>query len=580
MVESIQQFGTLWLYHYFRVALPGIDRLFLDHDLSCDQVVSMNFVIVDIESTGLSFDKNEIIEIGAVRIKDGEIIAEYQQLVKPEGKISRLITSITGITNEAVEEAPSFKEIAPEFLEFLGDDIFVAHNVAFDFKMLNVILRRNHFSQMKNRTVDTQDLITLMRPDVHSHQLSELIQYFSVPVEVSHRALSDARATAMILILLLQEIESLPISLLFNIVQGLRGKDWPLTRYFEERLDSFSVNKKIASINWKDALTKQPFFVNNSEEENEIEEMVVPIDQKRLNDIFQKKIPDNIAGYEKREGQQLLSEKIAEAFNDNNILFAEAGTGIGKTMSYLVPSVMWLEKNKAARIMISTKTKNLQNQIVEKDIPLIKDLLNKDLKAIAVKGRENYICLTRYEELVAKKKSLQDTLRILGILVWLYRSRSGEIEELHPSIRNRYRINSEAYNCLKDNCPNKSICFLRNVRQNAKKADLLIVNHSLMLTDIIAESKILPFCEKLIIDEAHSLEDIATESFSIEVTFSKFIDVIKQYHKRRNPLKKELEEIFAYFEDYARPHSDLLLKEIPITEEFKLLLYLNERRIV
>ena len=158
----------------------------------------MSFTIIDIETTGLSKFYHKITEIAAAKIAKGKIIEEYQTLVNPETRIPRFITRLTGIDNEMVKNAPKINKVLPSFIEFLGQDIFVAHNVTFDYGFIEQNLKRYHDYNIKNEKLCTRKLANRMHPEMPSKRLADLCQKYSIQNEQAHRALGDVRATAEI----------------------------------------------------------------------------------------------------------------------------------------------------------------------------------------------------------------------------------------------------------------------------------------------------------------------------------------------------------------------------------------------
>ncbi|MBQ0051078.1 MAG: DEAD/DEAH box helicase family protein [Treponema sp.] len=228
--------------------------------------------------------------------------------------------------------------------------------------------------------------------------------------------------------------------------------------------------------------------------------------------------------FEERPSQIELVRQITETFNSDSIGVFEAGTGVGKSFAYLVPSILWALTNKE-RVVISTGTINLQQQLSEKDIPLAKKILGKDFKSILVKGRQNYVCLRRLSE-VAKDRDLfnEDTETFDKILSWSKETQNGSRSDLSfmPSESVWQRVNSEADACMGMRCPHRENCFVMKVRKEASDANILIVNHHMLFADIESrmegagyeDTAVLPPYKRVVFDEAHGIEDAATSFFS------------------------------------------------------------------
>ncbi|MEK6558026.1 MAG: helicase C-terminal domain-containing protein, partial [Candidatus Margulisiibacteriota bacterium] len=175
--------------------------------------------------------------------------------------------------------------------------------------------------------------------------------------------------------------------------------------------------------------------------------------------------------------------------------------------------------NTSEPVVISTRTKTLQEQLVDKDIPFLKSALNVPIDYVMVKGRENYLCMNKLAYVFARiiqEKNQEDMVGVLSIMLWLLTSENGDFSEIHNSLVTRFKnqVYSDSHSCLGNKCPFKTICFLNRIKKRAKSAHILVVNHALLFSDVFYEANILPDYHHLVIDEAHAIEDIATQCFS------------------------------------------------------------------
>ena len=244
------------------------------------------------------------------------------------------------------------------------------------------------------------------------------------------------------------------------------------------------------------------------------------------NGVMSKTLP----GFEIRPQQVALMEAAAEAFNQNKIAVVEAPTGVGKTFAYLLPAALWAKRNKE-RIVISTRTINLQEQIIDKDIPLIRRCIGEPLEACLVKGRGNYLCLRKLERALTETGLFDDettTNQLTAIGEWAERTEDGSRTDL-PFMPGRElweRVCSESDSCSMGRCPDSKRCFVGKARREMGKADLLVVNHHMLFSDIAIKKEagdftaqaVLPHYKRVIFDEAHSIEDSATEYFGLSAT--------------------------------------------------------------
>ena len=239
-----------------------------------------------------------------------------------------------------------------------------------------------------------------------------------------------------------------------------------------------------------------------------------------------------LPGYEYRPEQITLAHEVARAFDERRMLVAEAGTGTGKTLAYLVPAVL-----SGRRVVVSTATKNLQDQLFHKDLPLLRDGLGLDVSATLVKGRANYLCLHRLERarsgaLLASREEAEAFSLLLG---WAERTETGDRAELHlpEGFAGWRQVSTTPEGCLGTRCPQHEACFVTRLRKQAEASTVVVVNHALFFADLAvrtgrgAGEGVLPRYEAVVFDEAHGLEDAATEFFGTTVSSHRFEELTR-----------------------------------------------------
>jgi ATP-dependent DNA helicase DinG len=235
--------------------------------------------------------------------------------------------------------------------------------------------------------------------------------------------------------------------------------------------------------------------------------------------------------YEERASQVDMLRLVCRAFNGDEICAAEAGTGVGKSLAYLLPAVAWAALN-GERVVISTNTINLQQQLVEKDIPLAKKVLGQDPKVVLVKGRRNYLCLHRLNEALDELGLFDERdPELLAIREWARTTETGSRTDLsfYPAEETWSKVCSEADACLGLRCSHREGCFVLKARREAASAKILIANHHLLFADLafrmagsgFDDPAVLPPFRRLIFDEAHNIEKAASSFFS--QGFSRFM---------------------------------------------------------
>ncbi|MDR2768356.1 MAG: ATP-dependent DNA helicase DinG [Treponema sp.] len=250
------------------------------------------------------------------------------------------------------------------------------------------------------------------------------------------------------------------------------------------------------------------------------------LDSEALCAVLEEAVARRLGSYERRDAQLDLVRFIAGAFNHDLVAAAEAGTGVGKSFAYLLPAAEFSEKT-GERVIISTATITLQTQLYNKDIPLIEEALERELNAVLVKGRGNYLCLRRLEDAVSEAGLDAEENGVLAdIARWSANSGEGSFSELEnpPSDEVWSRVCSEADSCMSFHCPHKTDCFFFRLRRRAEEARILVVNHHLLFADLAARMQgagyeaqvVLPSASRIILDEAHTIEGAATAFFSDE----------------------------------------------------------------
>lgn len=235
-----------------------------------------------------------------------------------------------------------------------------------------------------------------------------------------------------------------------------------------------------------------------------------------------------LKGFEPREQQQQMMANIIEAYNSDSLALIEAGTGTGKSMAYLIPALLWALHRKE-RTVISTHTITLQEQLIRKDIPLITKVLNLEVKAVLVKGMRNYVCLRKLEDLhfemlTASPKEKEELEKIIA---WSHSSHDGTRSTLPfvPTYETWDKVCAESDTCNGSECPFQSKCYFFNARRQANDAQILVANHYLLFADLAkraendnyTDTAVLPPYSRIILDEAHHIEEIATEYFASKV---------------------------------------------------------------
>ncbi len=270
-----------------------------------------------------------------------------------------------------------------------------------------------------------------------------------------------------------------------------------------------------------------------------------------------------ISGYSPRQGQVDMAEAVADAIANQRSLIAEAGTGTGKTFAYLAPAIL-----SGKKVIVSTGTKNLQDQLFQKDLLLIRKALSVPFNSALLKGRSNYLCIYRLKNAMNSQYGFEkdDAVALGRIKAWSKTTRSGDVSEVSGVGEGApvwFQVTSTVDNCLGQDCPDYGDCYLAKARKKAQEAELIVVNHHLLCADwSIRETgfgELLPDAEVIIIDEAHQLADTASNFLGVTLSSKKFADIAEDTMAEFLKDAKDMPELRSACESLQHEIKDLRL---------------------
>ncbi|MCK5760490.1 MAG: hypothetical protein KAH33_04300, partial [Candidatus Delongbacteria bacterium] len=531
-----------------------------------------SYVVFDLETTGTDYFVDKIIEIAGIKYENGKVKDTFNSLINPDQIISEQITNLTGIKNSDLKDKPDIDEVLPKFLDFVGKLPLVAHNIDFDLSFIKYQVELIDSTKLKSKVFhDTLLLSQILFPvGPTNHKLSTLAAYLNIEAEGFHRALNDCIATGELFDQIIKRSLELAEETVKKIV-GVAGKSKYVKHFFVNLANHYlksSFNRKI------DKNEKKLFLSSN------ILEQINQLDHDGLsklneNDISETVFSDGgllskiIPNYEYREEQYLLSKKCDEIFNDDKFLISEAGTGVGKSFAYLVPSIVYSLINEC-KVVISTNTKTLQEQIFYKDLPILHEMFDESFKAVLLKGRNNYLCRKRYENICRRPTdhlSESEIAQFLPLVYWAETTSAGDIEEnsgfkigFARNVWNK-TVSDKGY-CAGKKCKYYKSCFLQNIRKSSFKSNLVIVNHSLLFSDLVSDNAVLGNYEHLVIDEAHNVESSATRYLGVEYSLYQLKSLMYKIYssRQKNNFCRRLENNLNNFKNEKDSLSDLIIK--------------------
>jgi ATP-dependent DNA helicase DinG len=291
-------------------------------------------------------------------------------------------------------------------------------------------------------------------------------------------------------------------------------------------------------------------------------------------------IAANLPGYEQRSEQTRMAFAVAEAFNGDRVTMIEAGTGTGKSLAYLLPAALWAKRNKE-RVVVSTNTINLQEQLTRKDIPFLQKHAGLQFRAVLIKGRGNYLCRRKLNSHREEPGLFpEEATELQAIIHWSDSTASGSKDDLSfiPKDELWEELCCEGDQCSRTKCRHYRKCFFYNSRREAAGADILVVNHALLMLDLalrqqtgFTSTAILPPFQRLIIDEAHHLEDAATSQLSSQVTRQGLLKLLGKLQHPRKAQRGLLPQLSALLSRDIPQEFDDLYQQISALLEEKLL---------
>ena len=492
--------------------------------------MARTFVAIDIETTGLDPAADRIIEVAAVRFDvHGREWEHFQQVVAPGVAVPAFIERFTGLTAEMLAGAPALEAVLPGFTAFAGDDPLVGHNLGFDLRFLADAGFRS-----AGECFDTAELARLLLPGLPSHGLAEVARALEVGEDTHHRALADARTAAAVFVTLLGRLRRVDAGVRLQLGRFVASSDPALGRLIADSGPTAaqpgqllpSVRPAPACVPLAPAAVRGA--VTAADLDHAFAGAVRALDR-----------------FEHRDEQREMAEAVRQAVERGGHYLVEAGPGIGKSLAYLIPMAINAVRN-GQRVVVSTNTIALQEQLLAKDIPALRAALveagvigrPEDLRAALLKGRSNYLCLQRWAASMAAGQHDSDFARLAAsMLLWLPETATGDRGELNLSPAERtawQRFSAQDADCLarQNRFVREGECFLLRARQQAESAHILVVNHALLLADIASGGSAVPPFDHLVIDEAHNLEDVATAQFGSSLSLRGTFEALDGIYRR------------------------------------------------
>ena len=496
-------------------------------------VLEDDIVFLDTETTGLSFRNCELIEIAAARMSGGKLVERFRTFVHPSGPIPPEISALTNITDLDVSDAPSAKEAVSALADFVGGMPVLAHNATFDRTFIESV---SGGREVSDHWIDTLSLSRIALPRLVTHRLSDMASAFGCDT-VTHRAMDDVDALAGIWRILLLGLSDMRTGLLGYISRLHPDVEWqfrPIFSYLADMWGDADAPFSLKQVR-HDLIAQKNYHARCDAAERD-----TPFEVETRDTVRESFSPDGLVGkmydsFESRPDQVQMAVEVRNALATSTHRSVEAGTGVGKSIAYLVPEIEFAKLNNVT-VGVAAKTNALTDQLVSHELPALNAAIKGGVSFTSLKGYDHYPCLHRVDKAAINdfsgilldkgQKSLAsveaDVLTALAVVyAFSCQSPEGDLDAL--GIRWRFvpreMLTTSPAECLRSKCPYyPNECLVHGARRRAASSDVVVTNHSLLLRDIDMDGKILPPVRHWVIDEAHGFEAEARRQWAREVS--------------------------------------------------------------
>ena len=463
------------------------------------------YAVVDLETTGNQLDYDDIIQIGITFVRQNKIIGTYHSMIRTDLDIPPFIQALTSIEETMLEQAPYFKEIAQDIYQQLQDCVFVAHNVAFDLNFIKKAFKNCNIKYRPKRVIDTLELFKIAFPTDKSYQLSELAESHDIPLNNAHRADEDATTTAHLMIKAFEKFEQLPLDTLKQLYYLSKDLKYDLYHILFEMVRQHNS----ATLDSQYAQFEQIIYKKQIDLKGPVTEF-----NGTLKTLYKKATKQ--LGLTYRPQQLYLSEIILEQLMHSEKAMIEAPLGSGKSLAYLLAALMYnIETGR--HVMISTNTKLLQSQLLEKDIPALNQALDFKVNATLIKSKNDYISLGLISQILKEEtNNYEVSILKIQLLIWITETHTGDIQELNLKGGQKMYFDQkiETYVPVRHD-----IHYYNYLKRNAQNIQIGITNHAHLIHSD-AENSIYQMFDDCIIDEAHRLPDYALNQVTNELNYA------------------------------------------------------------
>lgn len=481
------------------------------------------YAVVDLEATDAHSSENKIIQIGIAFVEQGEIVDTYTTDVNPHEPLLPRIHELTGLSDKRLKKAPDFEQVADEVAALLSGCVFVAHNAKFDYSLLEKSFQQLEMDFSMPR-IDTVELARIFFPTFEKYGMEALGEKLKLTHDHPHAAMSDAYATAELLLKIQERVRRLPRRVLVEIVQHSEDLLYETSDFLLEQVE-FTRYKPGGFVLIHNIATKK------------LRSMKV---RKKKSTVLSTDFVENMAviGLNAREKQQELARYMTQSLTYPQTDFIEAPTGMGKTFGYLLPLLA-----EGKKLIVSTPTKILQNQLMRDVAPVLAKKFG--IKLAKIVGNHNYISIEKFSQLLLETDGGKNfELFKMKVLVWLTETVTGELDELSKVMTSEDYLAAIAYDGnLRESQMHYEQEFWPKAQEKAKHAQVKVVNHAYLIERLADYPEDFIENRTLVVDEAQQLFQIMEKmnQKSLRIT-----DELVKIDSSESQLVKRLQESLLF----------------------------------
>ncbi len=489
-----------------------------------------------VATTGPRPGADEAYEAAAIRFDGGREGERWAGLIRIRGALPLFVREATGLKESDFRSAAGAAKAGKAIEEVVGDRVVVCWDEEGQAEFLRALAPACAWNLL-----DARRLAMILLPDAATFDLDRVAGRLGLSPAARGRAEPTAELLVQTWRRLNEEALKLPLAVASELARVCRVIDpgRPLARYFEA-VERAAIARSQGERKKTLADCVKDFSALLRAKRPERRPQAARLDEDDVAALFE---PDGVLGrtheqYERRQEQIDMARAVCRAFNEPAHLMVEAGTGTGKSLAYAVPAILW-SKQADEPVVLSTNTKNLQEQLFFKDLPFLHRSLGCEFRSALIKGRGNYLCVRKLMYALReleRELSPEEMSALLPVLPWFDQTETGDLSECSGFSAGRAaslrpRITSTADECRGRKCAYADACFVRRARALALQADIVVANHSVVFAELGGESQVLPDYKRIVLDEAHNIEDIATEFLARRVSRLRVVRLLGRLYR-------------------------------------------------